>query len=113
MEEFFVLRRTRNIPPRCGFTMNYIGIRCPDNLQSPLAQPKTKVYVVKVLGQVLIKAAEIIKDRFSQHHACSCYGGIILRQHESSIHRRVRLRRKTLEGMTSQSVESKHDPSML
>jgi hypothetical protein len=68
---------------------------------------------VGVIRQILVKAAELIENRFSQCHACGGNRGAILRQDERPIHRRDRFRWKTLECMACHSVEAKHHASML
>ena len=46
--------------------MDQIGIRCPNNLPAPIAQAQTKIHIVKVVREILVKTAEVIEDRFSQ-----------------------------------------------
>ena len=36
----------------------------PNHFQAPLAQAQTKIYIVEVVRQILIKPTEIVEDGF-------------------------------------------------
>jgi hypothetical protein len=65
-----MLCHSRIASARCGFVMYQVSVGRPNNLPASLSQAQTKIDVVKVVRQILVKAAELIEDRFSQCHAC-------------------------------------------
>src|SRR6516225_3268663 len=93
--------------------MDQIGVRRPNNLPASLTHAETKIDIVKVIRQILVKAAELTENRFSQCHACRGNCGAILRQDERPILPRDRFWWKTLERMARHSVQSKDYASML
>src|SRR5439155_23042878 len=96
------------VTARRGLLVDQICIRCPDNEPTAFTQTHTKIDVVEISGEILIEAIEIEENVFARYHAGGGDSRSILRQNESAMHRRDRLRRTTMKGVTRHYVEPQH-----
>src|SRR5262245_56414785 len=63
------------------FHMVKLGVRRPDDSVPRFANSDTQIHIVEGDGQVfLVKASDLLEDRFSHGQACGCYAGDVLRE---------------------------------